>query len=85
MYKCIKSWKRHAAGVVITEWEYRKLPINILEHFERIEQIQTNEIAIVPDEPELQSPQSDTTDVQITVDPFAEFKEKRKRFRDVQS
>ena len=50
MYKCIESWKRHSAGDIISDWEYKKLPQNILKHFQLVQNNRKNDLPVQTDD-----------------------------------
>lgn len=49
-YKCIRDWRRHSKGTIITHWEWRKLPEDIqIKHFEEVaknEPVQTKQYKV---------------------------------------
>lgn len=45
-FQCIRDWRRHSKGTVISEWEWKKLPSDIqTKHFQEVTQDEIQTVA----------------------------------------
>lgn len=86
-YICIRSWVRNTKGDTISDWEYKKLPIEIKEYFESIQSIVEFEKQIVEDEVQNVTVNRETLPQEFEVaapqNPFAHKKKKFEATADI--
>lgn len=90
-YICKESWKRHTKGDVITDWEYKKLPVEIKKHFELINDIESHlqiledmsDFSIDTTDPKLQDLEPDIIQIDASKHLFSPKKKKIEATADI--
>lgn len=86
-YICKESWKRHTKGEVITDWEFKKLPVEIKKHFELVSEVKFERQIIRDEIHDFVANQEDPGVITVPVPshPFSGKKKKIEAIADINS